>query len=743
MPHPYLRRVLCAAVAPLLLAACGSESPSALAPDGISTTTVVRAANGVELALVSGGGQSGTPGQPLAEPIVVRVRDRAGRPLANRQVVFIAAAGADVDPRLARTDADGYARTVWTLGAGVGTQSLRVSGTGGTLVVAANARAGSGGRIFLVKRTGDERTAPAGAVLPNVQAAVVRDDGRLVQGALVTFTPSDGGRVDRPTMRTNGKGLTQVRWTLGPTGGAQTLTASTPGAQPVTFTATATGGKRPPSAATLQVVPDSLVLDAGASAAFTAVIRDSSGAQVPGLAPAWSSSHPAVAAVDTAGRVHGVAAGTATITATLGALSASATVRVRGGPASIQVVPDSLVLDVGAGGQLSAVIRDADGAVLPGPAPTWSSQHPAVATVDAQGRVQGVAAGSTTVTATVGALSASARVRVRGGGPSLELFPDSLVLDIGVWGKLFPVARDATGRAVLDYHLEWSTSADQVVFVDGGGNLLPLAAGTARITARWGTLTASVPVRVRPPHGPLTIPQIQKRVISTGGYVDPSTRDVGLNWWIHVSQRNVSAVTMRIRSPLGRVIDCPSPDAVSWFRDEFTCALSLPRGAEPGVWRVDRVTVTKEGQTTVFTGADLDATGTLGRAFDVFGTGTDTQPPLVRMLWPHQGTRYPDVYFVQIGVVDHVSGVRSVRMTFRGPGGVTHGCDVSQSYGALARVGGGVCRLPLRPGSGTWDLVSVQVEDGAGNTATYTPQQIAQAASGLSEAPFFVYSFTP
>ena len=33
---------------------------------------------------------------------------------------------------------DGYARTVWTLGAQVGTQSLRVSGTGGTLVVNAS-----------------------------------------------------------------------------------------------------------------------------------------------------------------------------------------------------------------------------------------------------------------------------------------------------------------------------------------------------------------------------------------------------------------------------------------------------------------------------------------------------------------------------------------------------------------------------------------------------------------------------
>ena len=740
---PHLRRLglLVAACLPLLNAACGSESPSPLASaEGYST---VVSANGNELVLTSGGGQSGAPGQRLASPVVVRVTDRARKPLADREVVFVTGLGADVDPRLARTDADGYARTVWTLGPEVGTQMIRVSAPGGTLVVPATVRAGSGTRISLVKRVGDEQTARAGTLLPGtIQAVLVRDNGTLVANAEVTFTANDGGRVDRATYRSSTAGLAQVRWTLGPAGGAQTLTASTPGAQPVTFTATATGGVQR-NAARLALVPDSLVLDAGATGKLTADIRDASGGQIPGQAPVWTSSSAAVAVVDSLGNVRGVAAGTARITATLGALSASATVRVRGGPATIRILPDSLVLNVGATGQLSVVVRDASGAVLPGPAPAWSSSHPAVATVDAQGGVRGVSAGTATVTATVGALSASATVRVGGLRPTLQLFPDSLVLDIGVWGKLFPVARDASGRATVDYRLDYSTSSDQVVFPLSDGSLLPIAAGTARVTARWGDVTASVPVRVRPPRGTLTIPQIQKRATTTGGYIDVSTSSVGVKFWIHVSQRNVSAVTMRIRSPQGRTIDCPFMDAVGYFRNEFSCELTLPRGSEPGVWRVDRVTVTRDGQTTTFTSADLDAMGTLGRAFGVLGTGTDTEPPRVGTVWPHQGTRDPDIYYLQIGVGDYISGVRSVRMTVRGPGGVTHSCEASKSYGELAKVGGGVCRLPLRPGSGTWDLVSVEVEDGAGNRATYTPQQIAQLASGMSEAPFLVYSFTP
>jgi hypothetical protein len=743
MPHPRLRRLLAAACLPLLLAACGSEAPSAITPpEGISTVT---AANGVSLTLTGGGAQAGAPGQPLAAPVAVRVTDRGGRPLANRQVIFTVTPGADADPRLACTDADGYARTTWTLGPQLGAQSLRATGTGGTLAVTANAHRGSGARIGLVKRLGDEQTAAAGALLgATVHALVVRDDGSLVPGAVVTFTAGSGGRVDRASVRAGGNGIAQVRWTLGPVGGVQTLTASTPGAAPVTYTATATGGaeqRKPP--ATLQVMPDSVVLDAGASATLTAVIRDQDGAQIPGNAPAWSSSTPGVATVDSVGTVRGVAAGTAQITARLGALSASATVRVRGGPASIQVLPDSLALDVGATARLTAAVRDAGGAPLPGHAPVWSTSDAAVATVDAQGEVRGVAAGTARVTATVGALSASATVRVRGGRfPSLEISPDSLVLDIGVRGRLFPVARNASGQAILGYDLEWSTLADQVVAVDGGGNLLPLGPGTARVVARWGTLADTTTVRVRPPRGELTIPQVQKRVASYGGYIDPSTRDVELNWWLHVSQRNVGSMSMRVRSPQGRTIDCANVDAESWFRNEFRCHLTLPRGSEPGTWRVDRVTVTKDGQTTVFDDEDLAAMGTLGRQFDVLGTGTDTQPPLVRMLWPHQGSRHPDRYYLEIGLVDHIAGVRSARITVRGPGGVAHSCQATQSYGALARVGGGVCLLPLRPGSGTWDVVSVEVEDGAGNRATYTPQQIAQA-SGRSEAPFLVFSFTP
>ncbi|HET6763056.1 MAG TPA: Ig-like domain-containing protein, partial [Longimicrobiaceae bacterium] len=92
---------------------------------------------GVTLNLVSGGGQTGPAGQPLPQPVVVRVLDVNKQPLADRVVNFLAGSGGSASPVQTRTDSAGYARTTWTLGPGSGAQELRVSGTGGTLLVTA------------------------------------------------------------------------------------------------------------------------------------------------------------------------------------------------------------------------------------------------------------------------------------------------------------------------------------------------------------------------------------------------------------------------------------------------------------------------------------------------------------------------------------------------------------------------------------------------------------------------------
>lgn len=94
-----------------------------------------------QLLLVSGGGQSGGVGTTLPRPIVVRVTDSRGNPLATRGVTFSTEVdGGSVTPTSTSTDVAGEAQATWTLGAWSGGQALTArSGALSPLTVTATA----------------------------------------------------------------------------------------------------------------------------------------------------------------------------------------------------------------------------------------------------------------------------------------------------------------------------------------------------------------------------------------------------------------------------------------------------------------------------------------------------------------------------------------------------------------------------------------------------------------------------
>ena len=79
---------------------------------------------------VSGSGQSALVGSLLSQPVVVRVNATDGLPMAGVTVSFAAANGGSVGSASAVTNASGLAQTTWTLGGGVGVQSLTATSTG-------------------------------------------------------------------------------------------------------------------------------------------------------------------------------------------------------------------------------------------------------------------------------------------------------------------------------------------------------------------------------------------------------------------------------------------------------------------------------------------------------------------------------------------------------------------------------------------------------------------------------------
>lgn len=100
----------------LIAGACGGGDLTLPGPGSPATLTII-----------AGDGQSGSQGQPLADPLVVEVRDGEGRPLAGTNVAFRftdSLPDALVDPGSAPTDAEGHATARAQLGRRTGSQAI-------------------------------------------------------------------------------------------------------------------------------------------------------------------------------------------------------------------------------------------------------------------------------------------------------------------------------------------------------------------------------------------------------------------------------------------------------------------------------------------------------------------------------------------------------------------------------------------------------------------------------------------
>jgi hypothetical protein len=214
-----------------------------------------------KVVVFEGDGQTASVGSVLPESIVVRVTDSQNRPIQQQQVTFAPSAGTVV-PTAATTDADGKAGALWALGPTAGSQSVTATATGNGapagLAVTFHATATTSGAAKLDKSAGDGQSATAGSAVPTPPAVKLSDKGgNPVAGVAVTFAVASGGGAVNPTTRvtTNASGIAvATAWTLGPTAGPNTLTATVglPGiaGNPATFTATGTVG----SAGKLSVV---------------------------------------------------------------------------------------------------------------------------------------------------------------------------------------------------------------------------------------------------------------------------------------------------------------------------------------------------------------------------------------------------------------------------------------------------------------------------------------------------------
>jgi trimeric autotransporter adhesin len=252
----------------------------------------------------------------------------------------------------------------------------------------------------------------------------------------------------------------------------------------------------------------------------------------------WSSSSAAAATIDVNGLLTGVAAGSSTISATLGSVTKSTTVTITVPTiSSISVTPVGLTLGIGINQQYTATATYSDGSsqdLVSGV--TWSSSSTSVATINNSGLATTVAAGATTITATVGSLSDTSTLTVVPAHlTSIDVSPATPSIAVGTTQQFTAVGNFDDGSTQLLPSVTWSSSAITVSAVGVSGLATAVGTGTTTITATSGsvsgnttlTVTAAtlVSLAVTPANSTMAI-GTSKQFTAIGTFSDTSTQDL-------------------------------------------------------------------------------------------------------------------------------------------------------------------------------------------------------------------------
>jgi hypothetical protein len=192
------------------------------------------------LIVVQGNRQVAAAGTALPIPIVVRVLADDGTPVEGAPVGFAVHLGnGTVEPATALSDANGEAKTRWTLGANQNAHELlsSVPGVEPTTILATGIVPSD-----LLVAQGNNQVAKAGTGLPvQIVLRVLGNQNTPIPGVPVTLqVMSGGGSLNPASAVTNASGEVTVRWTLGNQLGVQNIQATALNLSPLTLSATGT-----------------------------------------------------------------------------------------------------------------------------------------------------------------------------------------------------------------------------------------------------------------------------------------------------------------------------------------------------------------------------------------------------------------------------------------------------------------------------------------------------------------------
>jgi uncharacterized protein YjdB len=297
-----------------------------------------------------------------------------------------------------------------------------------------------------------------------------------------------------------------------------------------------------PNIKTLAVSSTSASIARGTTVQFTATATLTNGTteNATGLV-VWSSSNTSVASVNlngAQGLMMGVAAGTATITATANGVSASANLTVTNATlTSINVTPVNALIPLGTVQQFTATgtfsdstTQDITGTVA------WTAAPTSVASITVSGLATGKDLGSVTITATSGTINNSVSATVNAADlSSIAVLPATPTIAQNTTEQFSAIGTFDDGSTHnLTAQVTWSSSNTAVASI---GKTNPIATGltpgSTNITATLGATSGSTMLEVTnativsisvTPTGRTIAPTTELSFTATGTFSDSSTQ---------------------------------------------------------------------------------------------------------------------------------------------------------------------------------------------------------------------------
>ena len=206
---------------------------------GYAAASFTETAAVLALTATGGNNQSGTVDTVLPAALTVLATSN-GNPVAGASVAFSdGGAGGTFGSPMAITGSNGVASTTYTLPATA--QTVTISATSSGYPPASFTETAAGAVLALSPTAGNNQSGGTGTTLPTALTVTATNNGSPVQGVSVTFSDGGaGGSFGSPTAITASNGVASTTYTLPATAQTVTISATSSGYTPASFTETAT-----------------------------------------------------------------------------------------------------------------------------------------------------------------------------------------------------------------------------------------------------------------------------------------------------------------------------------------------------------------------------------------------------------------------------------------------------------------------------------------------------------------------